>query len=950
MDFMPIRDRRSQWLMLFAGLSLTPAASVCGQADSLVMLQIFETPWSVLEHRAVDIWAIGYEELWVPPPGQAEFAGGSVGYDVYDRFDLGSADAPTRYGTAAYVHAMNDLFEQAGLFVYADTIINHNAFADKFTPGFAESGGYPGFVLEWDGYLYGDFHDYWAGDVLEERVAGLIDIAQESNIQLIRNPVDPDDPNNIPPGVTPWNGRLANLPDPANAALYPDTDLPGETFTNPATGNTFTRHPFNLSEPLAGDPRLENGTGLLLRYGQWMTEVAGFDGYRIDAAKHVPAWFFDSFWDDAVHRTGRIALNGERVTPFSFGEVLDGSHSVLMNYVRKNGYSNRDVLDFGLFFPLRDNLTLANGANSWNDIIGRSVDVADDGFMNGSVGVKFVHSHDNRGASLDNVAFAYTLLMPGRSIVYMHGEQYGPAGDFPQPGRGDALGGAFGETLTTLVGIARSHGRGYYYPRWQDQFTFVFERQNALLVGLSSNNNSGFDTVTVDTDFTPGTKLIDLTGHATDSTFDPGDDLPDVLTVGGDRKVTITVPRNSTGGITHRSGYVAYGPATPQGELTIVGASDVIPPEETPADPSIYDVVRTRLSAIDVVDADQFTIRLQTNPVTLPAGHGVDDAAGGDGAIFRINNGIDVTGGGFIDTDPANRIAYAFQDFVTKASPLYGGGDGEFLQIVNTDDLPEGLNFITVRAFRHRDAGPALFTDFNRAIYVDRMGPETDLAIPPITYEGVSLLTLPFFDFAVSNDDGTADAVHVLFNVDPGDDVLDLIDASNELNRVDRTEFERRLFGLPHGPLEVDVIALEISGSYGRSTYDWVVNLQRPGDMDESGFLSDDDICPFYAQLGLTDGDPGFNSKADIDIDGDVDDIDAGLFRLLAQDAGLSLLAADITNDGRVDLSDLGLLLASFELQAGDPGFDARADLNDDGTVDLSDLGSLLAEFGQGCP
>jgi hypothetical protein len=46
----------------------------------------------------------------------------------------------------------------------------------------------------------------------------------------------------------------------------------------------------------------------------------------------------------------------------------------------------------------------------------------------------------------------------------------------------------------------------------------------------------------------------------------------------------------------------------------------------------------------------------------------------------------------------------------------------------------------------------------------------------------------------------------------------------------------------------------------------------------------------------------------------------------------------DLNGDGNVDLSDLGILLASFEIDGG-------GDLDGDGDTDLSDLGILLANF-----
>jgi hypothetical protein len=58
----------------------------------------------------------------------------------------------------------------------------------------------------------------------------------------------------------------------------------------------------------------------------------------------------------------------------------------------------------------------------------------------------------------------------------------------------------------------------------------------------------------------------------------------------------------------------------------------------------------------------------------------------------------------------------------------------------------------------------------------------------------------------------------------------------------------------------------------------------------------------------------------------------------------------DVDGDWDVDLIDLAILLASFELEPGEPYYDARADLNGDGAIDIQDLGILLAGFELPCP
>jgi hypothetical protein len=55
----------------------------------------------------------------------------------------------------------------------------------------------------------------------------------------------------------------------------------------------------------------------------------------------------------------------------------------------------------------------------------------------------------------------------------------------------------------------------------------------------------------------------------------------------------------------------------------------------------------------------------------------------------------------------------------------------------------------------------------------------------------------------------------------------------------------------------------------------------------------------------------------------------------------------DLTGDGCVDLTDLGILLGDFGCA---PPASCPGDVDGDGDTDLTDLGILLANFGLGCP
>ena len=66
-----------------------PAQAVDTSAPTI--LQWFDGSYKSMETRASDIFMAGYGNLWTPPPGRADSGNHSVGYDQYNRFDLGYA-------------------------------------------------------------------------------------------------------------------------------------------------------------------------------------------------------------------------------------------------------------------------------------------------------------------------------------------------------------------------------------------------------------------------------------------------------------------------------------------------------------------------------------------------------------------------------------------------------------------------------------------------------------------------------------------------------------------------------------------------------------------------------------------------------------------------------------------------------------------------------------------
>ena len=221
------------------------------------------------------------------------------------------------------------------------------------------------------------------------------------------------------------------------------------------------RYNFNTTTPLAGDAVQENALGLLMRNAEWMIQSIGVDGFRVDAAKHMPTWVLN-YLDQATFRAStRTNLDGSIVPMYEFSEVADGNKGYVQQFIRRDlpnkagispsdttVHGNRDVLDFPLFYSMVNNLSGNGLQNNWHNIAGASIDVQDDGLHNGSQGVSFVDSHDNQASGfpyLKNVAYAYTLMMPGNALVYLNAKQFGENRDFPNDGRDDALGGFYGD-------------------------------------------------------------------------------------------------------------------------------------------------------------------------------------------------------------------------------------------------------------------------------------------------------------------------------------------------------------------------------------------------------------------------------------------------------------------------------------------------------------------------
>ena len=707
-----------------------------------------------------------------------------------------------------------------------------------------------------------------------------------------------------------------------------------------------------------------------------MVQAIGVDGFRIDAAKHVPEWVLD-YIDQAVFRASpRMNFDGTIQPVFMFSEVLDGNKGLVQSYIRKDlpnplGISpsnttvagNRDALDFPLFYAMRDNLSGNGFQNNWHHIRNASQDTQDDGIRNGSQGVAFVDSHDNLGGGfpfLKDVAYAYILMRPGNALVYLNAKEFGENRDFPNDGKDDALGGFHGDTISTLVELRNTHGRGNFQERWIDDAynpngfsnIYVYERENSAIVGLNSRLDIGYDQRTpVQTGFAPDTVLVELTGNSTDPLVDPDGNIPETIRVDGSGRVTLAIPRNGYLDIgdpgdpmddqvkVHGKGYVVYGVPGPQGTLSLSGVSSTL----QGASPTAATNGTARLADIDVIRGNSFGVRLDTTPVTLPAvtTDSVpmpvrDFDADGDAARIRVDGGMNLNNLPGVDvTNPAD-VSYGFEQFTdTNAPGFTNGGVGVYQQQVDATQLAEGRHYVTVRAFRHRAGGPAVFTDFKRTIYVDRLPPEA--AVVSFDPYATSPNNPNNRDLIVESTDQTADNMHIFLDLPSGiTNATVLLMALNGQNDAGEYDRDKWIYGFPNvatGNHVATVVTFE-------PTYDGVhgFNVQR-----FAGLFTDTNIGAGFGDSNSN----GIYEAADISGAG-------GFEQVLYSQNNQFNASADVTADGLVDNRDLFALGAeliaggasSAVLAAYDGALQHRADLNQNGTTNSADFEALYAHFG----
>src|SRR3712207_5540119 len=91
--------------------------------------------WKQVREEAPRLAVLGINAVWLPPAYKGTEGAYSIGYDVYDLYDLGEFDAKgsvgTKYGTKEEYLAAIGALHRERIQVYVDIVVNHLGGGDE---------------------------------------------------------------------------------------------------------------------------------------------------------------------------------------------------------------------------------------------------------------------------------------------------------------------------------------------------------------------------------------------------------------------------------------------------------------------------------------------------------------------------------------------------------------------------------------------------------------------------------------------------------------------------------------------------------------------------------------------------------------------------------------------------------------------------------------------------
>jgi alpha-amylase len=539
-------------LLLFVGILLpsTRAVAQLNPTNRQVLLQGFwwdywnanyPNGWAnYLTELAPRLRSMGIDAIWIPPTIKNSGTN-SVGYSPFDHYDLGEKyqknSIKTRMGDKDELLRMMAVMKANGIDVIQDIVLNHVTNAGS---SLGQGGQDPAAMDDGQTDKYKNFR-YTCYKTPSINEAATNYLSREGRF-----------PKN-------WQNFY---PNNNNACCSNDINSP---FWGPDV--SYESNAFGLSSnaiynPAQGSDYMRNG---MRNWLIWYKKQMGWDGVRIDAVKHFPAYATEDFlWN--LQNNAVWASGGNEM--YAVGEYV-GNMGELDNWC--DAVQNRaGTFDFSLRFALQDVIT-QNGAYNLGNIPNAQQ-------QNRGRTVPFVNNHDtyrptlsangnitgwNTGSQIGqqievtdpraSVAYAIAMAVDGAPEVFF--EDLFNIGYLGNRFSHDPKDSTELETHSDIENLIWCHQNlhfkdGAYFVRWQAQDALVIERGAKALIAVNDHYTAWQNLTGVQTTFPAGTVLKDYSGANGNAT----------VTVNGSGQVNIAIPPCDGSAAAGRRGYAVWAP------------------------------------------------------------------------------------------------------------------------------------------------------------------------------------------------------------------------------------------------------------------------------------------------------------------------------------------------------------------------------------------------------
>lgn len=238
--------------------------------------------WPEVAEKAEYLAQLGMSHVWLPPASKGASGGYSVGYDSYDLFDLGEFDqkgsVPTKYGDRCGLEQAAQSLQSHGLQVLFDVVLNHKLGADEKERVFVRR------VEEHDRNDIDD-HTFEALTYTRFTFPG----RQGKYSEFV------------------WDFRCFNgvdyIEDPDENGIFKIMNDFGDDGWNDDVDKENGNYDYLMGADV--EFRNEAVTEELKFWGRWLLDSVPCDGFRLDAVKHIPSWFYSQWLDHLREHSGR---------------------------------------------------------------------------------------------------------------------------------------------------------------------------------------------------------------------------------------------------------------------------------------------------------------------------------------------------------------------------------------------------------------------------------------------------------------------------------------------------------------------------------------------------------------------------------------------------------------------------------------------------------------------